>query len=213
MMNARFLLRSLLGFTLATAALTAQVRPPISGMVHLDRSQAQINIVASGAPRSTMLLMFSTQHLLQQALPTPWGLLHLNPASIVATVPIQLDSMGLATISGVLPRPYDPFLLSVQAVVLSQTGLNLANVVAFAGAGNAAGNVANVLSYSGGTFTASADGNRGDQIEVKTDNGTVIGAGAVQQDGSSVNLSGGVPAGTQWVGLYRNGVLISWVRC
>jgi hypothetical protein len=213
MTNLRSLLRSLLGLTLLTAALTAQTRPPLSAAVQLDRARAQIQIVASGAPRSTMYLMFSVQHVLQQSIRTPWGLLRLDPTSIVATVPIQLDQLGLASMQAVLPRPYDPFVLSVQAVTLQGTAIQLTNAIGFAGAGNAPGNVANVLSYSSGTFTAAATGNRGDQIEVKTDNGTVIAAGAVQADGSTVNLSGSVPAGTTSVGLYRNGVLISWVRC
>jgi len=211
MISTRSILRSLFALTLATAGLTAQSRA-LSGHVGLDPRAATIRIQASGAPHGTMALMFSTQHLLQQGIRTPWGVLMLDPTSIVATVPIQLDNLGLSSIQGILPRPYDPFILSVQAVVLSPSGAVLSNPVEFAGAGNVA-NVANVLSYNGGSFSASADGNRGDLIEVKNDAGVVLGAGTVQQNGSSVNLSGSVPAGTTWVGLYRNGVLISWVRC
>ncbi len=195
---------------LAATTLTAQ-RAPLMATATVDRTAAHINLTVSGAPLSTMFLMFSTQQPLAQGIPTPYGLLCLDPASIVATVPVQLDALGRATLQGHFPRPYSPFVLSVQGVVFSGTSVQLVNVAAFAG-GEVA-NVANTITYSGGTFTAAATGNRGDQIEVKTDNGTVIGAGAVQADGSTVNLSGGVPGGTTSIGLYRNGVLISWVRC
>lgn len=195
---------------LSAVSLTAQ-RAPLMASATVDRAAAHVNLAVSGAPHSTMVLMFSTQQPLPQGINTPWGLLCLDPASIIASIPVQLDATGHAMVQGHFPRPYSPFVLSVQGVALAGTGAQLVNVAVFAG--GEIGNVANTLTYSAGTFTAAATGNRGDQIEVKTDNGTVIGAGAVQADGSTVNLSGGVPAGTSSVGLYRNGVLISWVRC
>lgn len=195
---------------LSVASLAAQ-RAPLMASATVDRTAAHIDLTVTGAPNSTMVLMFSTQQPLLHPIQTPWGQLCLDPGSIIASVPVQLDGFGRANLRGHFTRPYSPFVLSVQGVTFVGTNAQLVNVAVFAG--GEALNAANTITYSAGTFTAAATGNRGDQIEVKTNDGTLIGAGAVQADGSTVNLSGGVPAGATSIGLYRNGVLISWVRC
>lgn len=209
---------SLLKATLSLALLSVTSLPtltaqsaPLQAQATVDRAAAHIQLAARGTPFSPVVLMFSNAQPLVQGIPTPWGLLCLDPATIVASVSVQLDGSGVVALQSHLPRPFGAFTLSVQAVQFVGTSLQLTNVAAFVG--NEVAGVANTLTYSGGTFTAAATGNRGDLIEVKTDDGTVIAAGAVQADGSTVNLGGQVPAGAQWIGLYRNGVRIAFVRC
>lgn len=204
----------LLASSLLIAPLAAQNPHALQMAAQLTNGRVHLDFQIQGPPGGFAALMFAPGQLIVPPLPTPWGDLFLNPNTMFG-VGVPLDATGRGHIAFTL-RPTTPFLMGAQAILVDPAlNLQLSNPAAFAGA------VGQTLTYSGGKFTASATGARGAQIVVKvkkkSGNRDELAAGAVQNEGEPVNLAGDVPVDPndppEFIELYIDGVLVSWVRC